>query len=180
MGRVASGVRGIKLKGDDRVVGMSIIGKSDEDMMMMVVSENGYGKRTPLKEYKVQKRGGMGIRTSKITAKTGDLVSAMIVAVKSKMDLLVISHGGQVIRIGTKGVSKLSRATQGVRIMRFKKAGDNVSSVVLVDDAEPEKALEEVEKVVEEAVKEAEKEEKKEEKKKAPAKKKPSAKKKKK
>lgn len=177
MGRVASGVRGIKLKGDDQVIGMSVISPEQKDRLLMVVSENGYGKRTPLKEYKAQKRGGMGIRTAKVTAKTGDIVSARVVKEKTKKDLLIISNGGQVIRIGANSVSKLSRATQGVRIMRFKKAGDSVSAVSLIDPEQQEKDLEEVEKVVEEAT--AEKTEEKP-KKKAAAKKKPAAKKKKK
>lgn len=151
MGRVAGGVRGIKLKGEDQVVGMSVIGKDESDKLLMVVSQNGYGKRTALKEYKLQKRGGMGIRTAKVTEKTGDLVAAMIVEQNTSEDLLVISNAGQVIRIGAKSISKLSRATQGVRIMRFKKAGDSVSSVTLIDPQQQEKDLEEVEKVVEES-----------------------------
>jgi DNA gyrase subunit A len=134
---------------------MSIIGKDQSDRLLMVVSENGYGKRTVLKEYKAQKRGGMGIRTAKATTKTGDLVSARVVKSNTKKDLLIISDGGQVIRIGASSVSKLSRATQGVRIMRFKKAGDHVSSVALIDPEQKEKDLEEVEKVVEEATREA-------------------------
>lgn len=162
MGRVASGVRGIKLKGEDYVVGMSIIRKGEgKDKLLMVVSQNGFGKRTPLKEYKAQKRGGMGIRTAKVTPKTGDLVSARVVKKDSKKDLLIISDAGQVIRIGVNTVSKLSRATQGVRIMRFKKKDDHVSSVAMIDPEAAEKQLEEVEKVVEEAEAEAEQKEKK-------------------
>lgn len=134
MGRVASGVRGIKLKADDRVVGMGIIKHGDDkDLQLMVVMENGYGKRTALREYKQQGRGGMGIRTAKITSKTGKLVSARVVQKKDGRDLLAISEGGQVIRMVVDSISSLSRATQGVRIMRFKKEGDRVSSVALVD-----------------------------------------------
>ncbi len=151
MGRTASGVRGIKLRGDDTVVGMSVIREASHDRLLMVISQNGYGKRTPLKEYKVQKRGGMGIRTAKVTPKTGDLVSAQLVSLKTKKDLLVISHGGQVIRFSATSVSKLSRATQGVRVMRFKKPGDSVASVILLDEEAQEKAVEEVEKIVEQA-----------------------------
>jgi len=151
MGRVASGVRGIRLKGDDRVVGMSIIGKDDDANMLMVVSSNGYGKRTKLTEYKAQNRGGQGIRTARITDKTGALVSASMVQVKSDKDLLAISNGGQVIRLAVTSISKLKRATQGVRIMRFKKAGDHVSSVTLVDN---EKAAEKHVKAVESEIEE--------------------------
>jgi DNA gyrase subunit A len=140
MGRVASGVRGIKMKGEDRVVGMGVVNK-DEDktkVMLMVVTENGYGKRTPLKEYKTQKRGGSGIRTGKVTEKTGKLATGRIVQKDDSRDFLVISQGGQVIRTSVKSVSSLGRATQGVRVMRFKKADDSVASVAFVEDASEE------------------------------------------
>lgn len=152
MGRVASGVRGIKLKGEDKVVGMSVIkdGTDEKQKVLLVVTENGYGKRTSVDQYKVQKRGGMGIRTARITPKTGALVTARLVNVKSKKDLLMISHGGQVIRITVNSVSKLGRTTQGVRIMRFKKAADTVSSVALVDREKEAKEM--IEQVVEEVV----------------------------
>ena len=156
MGRVATGVRGIKMKGGDYIVGMGIIGVDDADALLLVASENGYGKRTSVKEYKVQKRGGSGIRTGKITDKTGRIVSARIVWPKDNRDMLIISKGGQVIRTGLKSVSKLGRATQGVRVMRFKKAGDKLSSLALVGDI-----MEEVEEAVKEAVAEVEKQEKK-------------------
>jgi DNA gyrase subunit A len=139
MGRVASGVRGLKLKGDDKVIGMGIIdGGKDEDRQLMVIMQNGYGKRTALREYKCQGRGGMGVRTAKITSKTGNIVSALIVRKKDGRDLLVISENGQVIRISVDSVSSLSRATQGVRVMRFKKEGDKVTSVTLIDAGEEE------------------------------------------
>jgi len=116
MGRVASGVRGLKLKGEDKVVGMEIIddGK-DNDCQLMVIMQNGYGKRTALREYKKQGRGGMGIRTAKITSKTGNIVSARLAFKKDPRDLLVISEDGQVIRMAIDSISSLSRATQGVR-----------------------------------------------------------------
>ncbi len=151
MGRVAAGVRGVKMKGDDRIVGMGIVLTGDKDSLLLVASENGYGKRTPVKEYKVQKRGGSGIRTGKITPKTGQLVSARIVESSDARDMLIISKAGQVIRTALKSVSKLGRATQGVRIMRFKKAGDKVSSLALVGDVAKEVA--EVEKEVEKSSK---------------------------
>ena len=100
----------------------------------MVVTENGYGKRTPLKEYKTQKRGGSGIRTGKVTPKTGSITTARIVAKDDPRDFLVISHGGQVIRTAVKSVSSLGRATQGVRVMRFKKENDRVASVAFVEE----------------------------------------------
>ena len=136
MGRVASGVRGIKMKGDDHVIGMEIVEKQSEKQgdLLMVVTENGYGKRTPLKEYKTQKRGGSGIRTGKVTPKTGSITTARIVAKDDPRDFLVISHGGQVIRTAVKSVSSLGRATQGVRVMRFKKENDRVASVAFVEE----------------------------------------------
>ncbi|OGL94603.1 DNA gyrase subunit A, partial [Candidatus Uhrbacteria bacterium RIFOXYA2_FULL_41_8] len=110
MGRVASGVRGLKLKGEDKVVGMEIIddGK-DNDCQLMVIMQNGYGKRTALREYKKQGRGGMGIRTAKITSKTGNIVSARLAFKKDPRDLLVISEDGQVIRMAIDSISSLSR-----------------------------------------------------------------------
>ncbi len=130
MGRTASGVRGIKLKGEDHIVGMDIV--TADDKQLLVVMKNGYGKRTELKEYKVQGRGGSGIKTANITAKTGEITSAYVVEDKDERDLFVVSEAGQVIRTALKTVSKLGRATQGVKVMSFKKAGDIVASVTLV------------------------------------------------
>jgi len=136
MGRVASGVRGIKLKGDDSVVGMGITskgeGKKKGIKQLMVVMENGYGKRSDISEYKLQGRGGSGVKTANITKKTGKIVSAHVFLADTKRDILVISTGGQVIRTGLSSISVLGRATQGVRIMRFKKVGDTVASVTVV------------------------------------------------
>ncbi len=166
MGRVASGVRGIKMKGEDHVVGMGVVTKDETSDQFMVITQNGYGKRTALREYNVQKRGGLGVRTAKITDKTGAIVTGRIVKPKDTRDLLVISSGGQVIRMAVKSISSLGRATQGVRVMRFKKSGDQVSSVAFVENGAKE---------VEVPVVEEKKPEKKpvvKEKKKAPAKKK--------
>ncbi len=136
MGRVASGVRGIKLKGDDSVVGMGIIpggsSKKPGEKEILVVMENGYGKRSDLIEYKVQGRGGSGIKTANISKKTGKIVAAHIVDAKDERDMFIISGAGQVIRSELKSVSVLGRATQGVRIMRFKKPDDTVASAALI------------------------------------------------
>jgi len=143
MGRVASGVRGIKLKGGDLVVGMDVVSESEKkDNQLLVIMENGYGKRTALREYKVQSRAGMGIRTAKITPKTGKIVSASVVGKDDTRDLIVISEAGQVIRLSIKSVSTLGRATQGVRVMRFKKEGDKVSSVAIVEKGAVAEAVE--------------------------------------
>ncbi len=136
MGRVAAGVRGMKLKADDQIVGMGIIDsevvKKKGVMQLMVIMENGYGKRSDITEYKVQKRGGSGVKTANVTKKTGEIVSARVVPADSKEDLFVITEAGQVLRSPVKTVSVLGRATQGVRVMRFKKAGDTIASVALV------------------------------------------------
>lgn len=136
MGRSAAGVRGIRLKGSDNVVGMDIItsemAKRKEQPQLMVIMENGLGKRTPIDEYKVQGRGGSGIRTAHVSAKTGKVISARIVEADDKRDLMVISTGGQVIRMSVNSVSVLGRDTQGVRVMRFKEEKDKVASVTVV------------------------------------------------
>ncbi|MFA6422491.1 MAG: DNA gyrase C-terminal beta-propeller domain-containing protein, partial [Candidatus Buchananbacteria bacterium] len=132
MGRTASGVRAIKLKSNDTVVGMGIFdGKDDKQGNLLVIMKNGYGKQTPLNAYKVQGRGGSGIKTAKITAKTGKIVSGKIIYGDIN-DLIVVSNNGQVIRLAIKQVSILGRDTQGVRVMRFKDENDTVSNVTLV------------------------------------------------
>ncbi|MDD5749695.1 MAG: DNA gyrase subunit A [Patescibacteria group bacterium] len=135
MGRSASGVRGIRLKKGDQIVGMDIIadGQASKDEQLLVVTENGFGKRTSLSAYKVQGRGGSGIKTAQVTTKTGDLAAARIVSRKMENeDMIIISKKGQVIRLPIKSVSVLGRATQGVRLMRFREAGDLVSSTTFV------------------------------------------------
>ena len=134
MGRSASGVRGIKLKTDDRVVGMLIINpkKNDKDQLA-VVMENGFGKKTVLKVYKVQGRGGSGIKTARVTTKTGKIVSAFMAdEINKDKDIIIISTGAQVIRLALKNIPSIGRATQGVRLMRFKRADDKVVSVTIV------------------------------------------------
>lgn len=134
MGRTAAGVRGVNLKANGGITGMSIVkdgGKNGEQLL--VIMENGFGKRTSMKEYKVQRRGGSGIKTAKVTPKTGPVNSAWIVKNEDQeRDLVIISTYGQVIRVPLKSVSVLGRATQGVRVMRFKEEGDTVASVTLV------------------------------------------------
>ncbi len=132
MGRAASGVRGIKLGSGDFVIGADINTENQKGAQLLVITENGYGKRTELKEYKVQGRGGVGVKTAKITSKIGSIVSSYIVSIDDKdKDLLMISVKGQIIRIRIQEISKLGRATQGVRVMR-PKTGDKVSGVTIV------------------------------------------------
>ncbi|MFA5129044.1 MAG: DNA gyrase subunit A [Patescibacteria group bacterium] len=135
MGRAATGVRGIRLKGKDEVIGMDVIDPSlvSKNLLdLFVLMENGFGKRTNLKNYKIQGRGGSGVKTAKTTPKTGKIISAEITSNKDERDLIIISKFGQVIRLPFKSVSTLGRATQGVRLMRFKEADDRAASVTLV------------------------------------------------
>jgi DNA gyrase subunit A len=136
MGRTAAGVRGMKLKGSDSVVGMDVIesgaAKKSGMLHLLVVMMNGYGKRSDLTEYHVQGRGGSGIKTANITKKTGQVVAAFLVSAKDERDLLVVSEAGQVVRTTLGSISVLGRATQGVRIMRFKKENDTVATSTIV------------------------------------------------
>jgi DNA gyrase subunit A len=135
MGRGASGVRGIRLKGKDEVAGMDLVneGKGETGEQVLVIMSNGYGKRTALKEYKVQGRGGSGIRTARVTDKTGGVVTGFIVNTRLEQnDIIVISEKGQVIRTPLKNVSVLGRDTQGVRVMRLGDAKDRVASVTFI------------------------------------------------
>jgi len=133
MGRPAAGVRGIRLKKGDEVIGMDIIKPITHNLKsktyLLVVTENGHGKRTDLREYRLQRRGGMGIKTAKTTLKTGNLVTSKVLT--DEEDLIIISQKGQVIRTKISQISKLSRATQGVRIMKLEE-GDKVASATCI------------------------------------------------
>ncbi|MFZ4648573.1 MAG: DNA gyrase subunit A [Patescibacteria group bacterium] len=134
MGRNAAGVAGIRLKSSDRVIGMGVA-KTDKDKVrkyqILTIMGHGYGKRTDFGLYKLQGRGGSGIKTAKITDKTGELTNAFLLNSISMedRDLVIISEHGQVIRLPYNSVSVLGRDTQGVRIMRFKDPNDKVASV---------------------------------------------------
>lgn len=128
MGRGAAGVMGIRLKDGERVVSADVI--SDEKGKVLVVTENGYGKRTDLKHYKIQKRGGRGILTAKLTTKTGRIVSAQVVT-EGDEELIAASQKGVVIRTSLKSISVLGRSTQGVRIMRMDPEDKVASAVVM-------------------------------------------------
>jgi DNA gyrase subunit A len=131
MGRSAGGVMGIRLKKDDLTVGMAIA-RSDKESGkkdLLVITENGFSKKTSLTSYKKQKRGGSGIKTMKITEKTGIITAARVL--EDEEEIVVISQKGQVIRTGLSSVPSLSRATQGVRVMKLE-SGDKVASVALL------------------------------------------------
>ena len=134
MGRTAAGVKGIGLRKDDKMVGLEIISainkKQGAKTKLLVVMENGFGKRTDLRYYKLQRRGGLGIKTAKITDKTGDIVASQIL-LEEQEDLIAISKKGQVIRTKLKDIPSLGRATQGVKIMKLSK-GDKVASIACI------------------------------------------------
>jgi len=134
MGRNAAGVKGIQLKAGDEVVKMDVISvegqKAKSGYKLLVITENGYGKRTEISSYKIQKRGGMGIKTAKLTPKTGLIIDSWVLK-NQEEDLVVISRKGQVIRTKIKDISVLSRSTQGVRIMKMKQ-GDKAASTACV------------------------------------------------
>jgi len=136
MGRVAAGVRGMKLKGSDTIVGMDIIEEGSAKkaglLHLLIVMMNGYGKRSDVTEFKLQGRGGSGIKAAAVTKKTGQIVAGFIMNAKDDRDLLVVSEAGQVVRSSLASISVLGRATQGVRIMRFKKENDTVATSVIV------------------------------------------------
>jgi len=131
MGRGASGVIGIRLEKGAKVVGADVVpAGAEKGLKILVVMQNGYGKRSDLQSYKVQSRGGKGIMTAKITPRTGKLVSAHITSEENK-ELIAVSSKGQVIRTSIDSISILGRATQGVRVMRVE-SGDSLASVVVV------------------------------------------------
>jgi len=131
MGRAAGGVRGLRLKKGDIVVGMDVISTKvkagNAKPELLVVMENGYGKKTELKQFKIQRRGGSGIKAAQVTPKTGQIVVAKILA-GGEEDIIAISQHGQVIRTSLSSISLLGRATQGVRIIKLDE-GDKVASV---------------------------------------------------
>lgn len=127
MGRGASGVTGMKLGKGDFIIGFDVIKKEDKNPEFFVMSSNGYGKKTSLKEYKTQNRGGSGIKTMKITDKTGSLVVSKVLT-EGENEIVAISQNGQVIRVDVKEIPTLGRQTQGVRIMKLREK-DKIASV---------------------------------------------------
>ena len=130
MGRTAGGVRGMSVKKGDRVVSAEVIPANAKDASLLVIMSKGYGKRTDMDEYKVQGRGGSGIKTAEVTPKTGEIIGAkVIVGNATDEEIVVVSKKGQVIRTSVASISLLSRATQGVRVMKLYE-GDSIASMV--------------------------------------------------
>jgi DNA gyrase subunit A len=130
MGRTARGVRGVRLRPNDRVVGMDIV--SNDEEKLLVISVNGYGKITKVANFPSHKRGGVGIKAAVVTAKTGPIIAVRTLEADAS-EVLMISDKGQTIRIGLKDIPTLGRTTQGVRIMRMAE-GDEVSSLGLMPE----------------------------------------------
>jgi DNA gyrase subunit A len=129
MGRSTSGVQGMRLRKDDEVIGLSIA-RDDDDLL--VVTEQGYGKRTPVREYPRKGRGGLGVKTVQLTDAKGKLAGARIV--RDGYQLMLISTGGTVIRMSVDEIKRLGRATQGVIVVRLRD-GETVSSIAPVAEA---------------------------------------------
>lgn len=145
MGRVSTGVRGMQLDGDDdQLVGMIIVNDAENETVM-VVSENGYGKRSSVEDYRKTNRGGKGVKTIAVTEKTGRLVA--IKNVTDENDLMIINKSGIAIRLAVRDCRVMGRATQGVRLINLAKKNDVIASVCKVMSSELEEKVGEVEKL---------------------------------
>ena len=131
MGRDAVGVRGIRLREGDYVVGAA---RARAGKTVLSITENGYGKRTPVEEYRITNRGGLGIRNYMVTEKTGPVVGIKVV--EGNEDLLLVTQGGILIRTPVENIRSAGRSTQGVIVMRFKEEGDRVIAMALTDHEE--------------------------------------------
>ena len=138
MGRTAVGVRGIRLREGDYVVGA---GLAQEGKTVLSITEKGYGKRTAVEEYRITSRGGLGIRNYMVTEKTGPIVGIKVV--DGTEDLLLVTEAGILIRTPVENIRVAGRATQGVIVMRFKAEGDRVISMALTDREEQVPSVEE-------------------------------------
>jgi len=132
MGRTAAGVRGIKLQKEDEVIGAGVVPSESKGNALFVLSGTGYGKKTKMSEYKVQKRAGTGIKTSQITPKTKEIIGAEVIR-REGGEIVAISKKGQVIRTSLDEVKLQGRQTQGVRIMKLR-AGDSIASVITLNE----------------------------------------------
>jgi DNA gyrase subunit A len=131
MGRAAAGVRGMLVKKGDRIVSSEVVSVAAKNASLLIIMGNGYGKQTVLSEYKIQGRGGSGIKTAEVTPKTGEIIGAKVLVgdEMKEEEIVVISKKGQVIRVSAHEIPSLSRATQGVRIMKMRE-GDSIASMV--------------------------------------------------
>ena len=144
MGRSAAGVRGISLNagGKDEVIGMVCIDPEDNEMTILVISENGNGKRSPFDDYRLTNRGGKGVKTMQVTTKTGAVIA--IKTVKEDDDLMITSRLGIIIRMNVQGIPVLGRATQGVRVIRLNEDDKIADIAVIIDGANDEEEIEDL------------------------------------
>ena len=143
MGRTASGVRGVTLANDnDEVVGMICVNDFESDVL--VVSENGYGKRSSIEDYRITNRGGKGVKTINVTEKTGKLIA--LKNVTDENDLMVVNKSGITIRISVADLRQMGRATQGVRIIKLREK-DSIAAVAKVPEVTSEEELNDVQTV---------------------------------
>jgi len=127
MGRTATGVRAVNLKSNDELVGADVVLVKEKETDVLTISEKGYGKKTKIKEYRIQKRGGGGIKTARVTEKTGNLVAAKVLTPELE-EIIAISKKGQILKTKLSEIPELGRQTQGVRIMSIR-SGDGVASL---------------------------------------------------
>ncbi len=139
MGRAARGVRGVRLRPNDSVVGMDIV--THDNQVLLVISEKGFGKRTRVANFPSHKRGGVGIKAAVVTAKTGPIISVQTIE-PNMTEAILVSRNGQTIRVGLDDIKLLGRTTQGVTIMRLG-ANDAVSSIGMMEEAAQEEAAKE-------------------------------------
>ena len=135
MGRTAVGVRGIRLREGDYVVGAA---RAQAGKQVLSITENGFGKKTPVEEYRITNRGGLGIKNYMVTEKTGGIVGVKVV--DGSEDLLLVTRAGILIRTPVEAIRTTGRATQGVIVMRFKEEGDSVISMALTEHEEDDEA----------------------------------------
>src|SRR5260221_1578536 len=133
MGRATQGVRGIKIGASDEVIGMDVIESQDTTAELLTIMENGLGKKTAATGFRGQSRGGMGVKVANVTEKTGKVVTAQIIP-PDMNSVIITSKKGQVVQLSLSSIPKLSRATQGVILMRFSKAGDLIASQPCVEE----------------------------------------------
>jgi len=131
MGRNTRGVRGILIGIEDRVIQMDIIGKG-EKRDVFTIMENGLGKKTAVEQFHLQGRGGQGVKVAEVTAKTGKVASSQIIPEKAE-EVIITSQKGQVVKLTIKSIPRLSRATQGVILMRFSNTNDHVASATCIE-----------------------------------------------
>ena len=130
MGRNTMGVRGIRISPDDEVIQMDVITKGDKADLLTIM-ENGLGKKTSIDQFPLQGRGGQGVKVAEITAKTGKVAAAQIIP-HAASELIMTSKKGQIVKIEMESIPRLSRATQGVILMRFGKPDDKVASATCI------------------------------------------------